>query len=85
MQSFTITLIQIKNMEINFNGSLLTEIQTTDNSIKILRAVDGWGNKIDISKIIIDNKKQEDVITISKKEYEQLKKDSYTLWNCVDQ
>ena len=44
----------------------------------------------DIESVICVNIKDvdfnlKDEITISKKEYEQLKKDSYTLYNCVDQ
>lgn len=72
-------------MEINFDNNVLAEIQVENNLIKVTRAMDGWGKPIDISKITIDGKKQDEMITISKKEYDLLKRDSYTLWNCVDQ
>jgi hypothetical protein len=38
-------------MVINFDGHLKAEIETTDNAPKILRAVNGYGQKVDVAKI----------------------------------
>ena len=42
--------------EINFDGNILTEIETTDKNLKVLRAVNGWGKAIDVAKIQIVDK-----------------------------
>ena len=40
-------------IEIDFNGSLKAEIEVIDNNIKVLRAVNGYGEIVDVSKITI--------------------------------
>lgn len=42
--------------EIIFDDSLMAEIETTDKNLKVLRAVNGWGNAIDIKKVQINDK-----------------------------
>ncbi len=41
-------------LEIDFDGSLLTEIETTDKNLKVLRSVNGWGKAINSKKVKID-------------------------------
>tara|TARA_R110000744_G_scaffold187074_2_gene306493 strand:+ start:256 stop:393 length:138 start_codon:yes stop_codon:yes gene_type:complete len=40
-------------IEIDFNGSLKAEIEVIDNNIKVLRAVNGYGEIVDVSKVTI--------------------------------
>ena len=40
--------------EMNFDGKLLAEIETTDKNLKVLRCVDGGGNIINVAKVQID-------------------------------
>jgi hypothetical protein len=42
--------------EIIFDDSLMAEIETTDKNLKVLRAVNGWGNAIDIAKVKVNDK-----------------------------
>ena len=42
--------------EIIFDDSLKAEIETTDKNLKVLRAVNGWGNAIDIAKVKVNDK-----------------------------
>jgi len=42
---------------INFDGNCFTEIQVTNNEIKVLRSMDRWGNPIDLDRIIIEKVK----------------------------
>ena len=39
--------------EINFDGNLLAEIETTDKNLKVLRCMDGGGNIINAAKVQI--------------------------------
>lgn len=43
----------MSKIEINFNGSLLAEIEVKNNNIKVLRAVNGYGDIVDVNKISI--------------------------------
>ena len=40
--------------EIDFDGNLLAEIETTDKNLKVLRCIDGRGNIINVAKVQID-------------------------------
>ena len=40
--------------EINFDGKLLAELETTDKNLKVLRCIDGGGNIINVAKVQID-------------------------------
>lgn len=42
---------------INFNGNCKAKIQVVNGKVKVLNAIDGWGNPIDLSKIIIEKVK----------------------------
>ncbi len=42
--------------EINFDGNVLAEIEVKNNVIKILRAINGHGNKIEDYDILITRK-----------------------------
>lgn len=42
--------------EIIFDDSLMAEIETKDKNLKVLRAVNGWGNAIDIAKVQVNDK-----------------------------
>ena len=37
-------------LEINFDGNLKCQIETTDKSLTVLRAVNGYGNAVDCNK-----------------------------------
>jgi hypothetical protein len=43
-------------IEINFDGNLLTQISTTDKDLKVLRAMNGYGNAVDCKKVTIKEK-----------------------------
>ena len=43
-------------IEVNFDGNLLAEIETTDKNLKVLNAVNGWGEPVDVAKIQIVKK-----------------------------
>ena len=47
------TKLPIKK-EIDFDGNLLAEIETTDKNLKVLRCIDGGGNTINVAKVQID-------------------------------
>lgn len=42
-----------KTYQIDFNGNVLTSIKVVDNKIEILGAMNGYGNGINVSDIII--------------------------------
>lgn len=42
--------------EIIFDDSLKAEIETTDKNLKVLRAVNGWGQAINITNVQIKDK-----------------------------
>ena len=43
-------------VEINFDGNLLAEIETTDKKLKFLRAVNGYGEAVNVAKIQVVKK-----------------------------
>ena len=43
-------------IEINFDGNLLAEIETTDKNLKVLRAVNGYGEAVNVAKIQVVKK-----------------------------
>lgn len=44
---------------IDFDGNCLAEVEFTDSSIKVLRAINGWGEKIEEEKIKITDSMEE--------------------------
>ena len=43
-------------IEVNFDGNLLAEIETTDKNLKVLRAVNGYGEAVNVAKIQVVKK-----------------------------
>ena len=43
-------------IEVNFDGNLLAEIETTDKKLKFLRAVNGYGEAVNVAKIQVVKK-----------------------------
>ena len=48
--------LPIKKVEVNFNGDLLAEIEIQNNTLKVLRAVNGGGYMVDCKKVSIKEK-----------------------------
>tara|TARA_R110000772_G_scaffold53618_3_gene122629 strand:- start:377 stop:700 length:324 start_codon:yes stop_codon:yes gene_type:complete len=48
--------LPIKKVEVNFNGDLLAEIEIQNNTLKVLRAVNGGGYKVDCEKVSVTEK-----------------------------
>ena len=46
----------IKKVEVNFDGDLLAEIEIKNNTLKVLRAVNGGGYKVNCEKVSITEK-----------------------------
>jgi hypothetical protein len=46
----------MKIYEIDFNGHVACRIQVENNEIKVVAAMDGWGNPIELKNIIISDK-----------------------------
>jgi hypothetical protein len=46
----------MKIYEIDFNGYVACMIQVENNEIKVVAAMDGWGNNIELKNIIISDK-----------------------------
>jgi hypothetical protein len=46
----------MKIYEIDFNGHTACKIEVENNEIKVVAAMDGWGNPIELKNIIISDK-----------------------------
>ncbi len=47
---------EINRIEVDFNGNLLALLEIKNNEIIVLAAINGWGDKIDLDKIKINQK-----------------------------
>ena len=61
LQSEKLTLTDVgcslpSKIEVNFDGNLLAEIETTDKKLKFLRAVNGYGEAVNVAKIQVVKK-----------------------------
>jgi len=46
----------MKIYEIDFNGRTACKIEVENNKIKVVAAMDAWGNSIELKNIIISDK-----------------------------